>query len=86
MVTFSKKMQIAGFYHKLETRAPQSYRNFNTWLGDPVRAMQAGVILEQIRADKLLDNVTITGNYLMDGLNQIQVLSYPLSAPPDRPP
>lgn len=27
-VTFSKKMQAAGFFHKLETRPSQPYRNF----------------------------------------------------------
>jgi hypothetical protein len=27
-VTFSKKMQAAGFYHRLETRPSQPYRNF----------------------------------------------------------
>jgi 4-aminobutyrate aminotransferase/(S)-3-amino-2-methylpropionate transaminase len=32
MVTFSKKMQAAGFYHNLPLRPSQSYRNFNTWM------------------------------------------------------
>lgn len=31
IVTFSKKMQSGGVFHKLETRAPHPYRNFNTW-------------------------------------------------------
>ncbi len=32
MVTFSKKMQGAGFYHNFELRPNQTYRNFNTWM------------------------------------------------------
>ncbi len=31
VVTFSKKMQIGGFYHKLQFRPDQEYRVFNTW-------------------------------------------------------
>src|SRR5688500_14756988 len=30
-VTFSKKMQAAGYYHNLDLRPGESYRNFNTW-------------------------------------------------------
>jgi 4-aminobutyrate aminotransferase/(S)-3-amino-2-methylpropionate transaminase len=31
-VTFSKKMQAAGFYHKAETTPNAPYRNYNTWM------------------------------------------------------
>ena len=31
-VTFSKKMQAAGVYHKKETRPNAPYRNYNTWM------------------------------------------------------
>jgi 4-aminobutyrate aminotransferase / (S)-3-amino-2-methylpropionate transaminase len=64
MVTFSKKFQSAGFYHKDILRPNQSYRNFNTWLGDPVRAMQSVVIVSQINRLDLLSNVQTTGEYL----------------------
>ena len=33
-------LQAAGFYHNLDTRPSEPYRNFNTWMGDPVRALQ----------------------------------------------
>jgi len=72
IVTFSKKMQAAGFYHSMETRPSEGYRNFNTWLGDPVRAMQAGVIIEEIQKRNLIRNVQVTGAYLKDGLNALQ--------------
>nr|NVI72107.1 putative 4-aminobutyrate aminotransferase, mitochondrial-like protein [Cucujiformia] len=34
IVTFSKKMLTGGFYHNLDMRPQQSYRVFNTWMGD----------------------------------------------------
>jgi 4-aminobutyrate aminotransferase / (S)-3-amino-2-methylpropionate transaminase len=34
IVTFAKKMQIAGFYHSIDLRPSQPYRNFNTWMGN----------------------------------------------------
>lgn len=40
MVTFSKKAQAAGFYYgKSDLRPKQAYRQFNTWMGDPARAI-----------------------------------------------
>ncbi|CAK7237843.1 4-aminobutyrate transaminase [Sporothrix bragantina] len=40
MVTFSKKAQAAGFYYRDPSLRPgQPYRQFNTWMGDPVRAL-----------------------------------------------
>nr|NVI72071.1 putative 4-aminobutyrate aminotransferase, mitochondrial-like protein [Cucujiformia] len=35
IVTFSKKMLIGGYFHTPEMRVDQSYRVFNTWMGDP---------------------------------------------------
>ncbi|EGG16939.1 4-aminobutyrate transaminase [Cavenderia fasciculata] len=72
IVTFSKKMQAAGFYHNIEFRPSESYRNFNTWMGDPLRALELEVVVEQIKKNHLLDNVAITGKYLKDGLDEFQ--------------
>ncbi|KAJ3297124.1 hypothetical protein HK104_000838 [Borealophlyctis nickersoniae] len=71
MVTFSKKMQAAGFYHNIELRPSHAYRNFNTWLGDPIRAYEAEIILNEIRNHNLLDLVTQTGQYLLDNLDDL---------------
>jgi len=71
IVTFSKKMQAAGFYHNLEFRPSEPYRNFNTWMGDPIRALELETIVSQIKKDKLLENVQITGKYLIDGLHAL---------------
>jgi 4-aminobutyrate aminotransferase/(S)-3-amino-2-methylpropionate transaminase len=73
VVTFSKKMQAAGFYHNIDLRPSESYRNFNTWLGDPVRALQAKVIINEIADKKLLENTVITGDYLKSGLHTLEV-------------
>jgi len=75
-VTFAKKMQLAGFYHNLELRPSEGYRNFNTWCGDPVRALQAGVILKEIKEKKIMENVQITGTFLQNGLHQLET-KYP---------
>ena len=42
-VTFSKKMQVAGFYCKRDVLPSEAYRVFNTWMGDPVRVLQLEV-------------------------------------------
>eukprot|EP01130_Rhizamoeba_saxonica_P015173 TRINITY_DN6759_c0_g1_i1.p1 TRINITY_DN6759_c0_g1~~TRINITY_DN6759_c0_g1_i1.p1 ORF type:complete len:497 (+),score=110.18 TRINITY_DN6759_c0_g1_i1:15-1505(+) len=72
IVTFAKKMQAAGFYHNIEFRPQQGYRNFNTWMGDPIRALQLQTTLQVIKDLDLVENVKITGKYLHDGLNQLQ--------------
>ena len=35
IVSFSKKMQTGGFFHKTELRPKAPYRILNTWVGDP---------------------------------------------------
>ena len=69
MVTFSKKFQAAGFYLNQRLRPTQPYRLYNTWMGDPVRAMQAAAIVNEIQDKQLLDNVKSVGNYLQQHLN-----------------
>jgi len=72
VVTFSKKLQAAGFFHNVELRPNMGYRNFNTWLADPMRAMELQVISQTIQQHNLLENVTITGKYLMQQLAALQ--------------
>lgn len=71
IVTFSKKMQAAGFYHNIEFRPTESYRNFNTWMGDPIRALELEVVVNQIKKDNLLETVRITGEFLTQHLNTL---------------
>jgi 4-aminobutyrate aminotransferase/(S)-3-amino-2-methylpropionate transaminase len=57
MVTFSKKAQAAGFYHgKQNLRPKQAYRQFNTWMGDPARALIFISIYEEIGRLDLVQN------------------------------
>jgi len=72
IVTFAKKLQAAGFFHNVNFRPNMSYRNFNTWLGDPMRALQLKVIVDTIKQDHLLQNVQITGQYLLQQLTSLQ--------------
>ncbi|KAJ1919488.1 hypothetical protein H4219_001959 [Mycoemilia scoparia] len=73
MVTFSKKMQAAGFYHTSKLRPPHPMRNFNTWLGDPVRTIQAQALIKAIKEDNLLEQVQTVGKYLLGHLQPLGV-------------
>lgn len=70
-VTFSKKLQAAGFYHNLNLKPSLPYRNFNTWLGDPTRALQAREILRVVREDHLLENTAKVGGYIYENLEKL---------------
>jgi 4-aminobutyrate aminotransferase / (S)-3-amino-2-methylpropionate transaminase len=65
LVTFSKKMQLGGYYSTEEYAAREPYRIFNTFLGDPFRGAQLEVIMEIIEKGGLLDLVRATGELLV---------------------
>jgi len=73
MVTFSKKMQIAGFYtRKLEDdsfRPSAAYRQFNTWMGSPIAVILLKAIVEQVQKHRLLENVTAVGGAIQQNLS-----------------
>ena len=71
IVPFAKKAQISGFL--LKELIPQfPFQIFNTWMGDATRTMLLTEILKIIFEDKLIDNVSKTGNYLFNNLNDLQ--------------
>lgn len=72
IVTFSKKMQLGGYFHTKEFTPTQEYRVFNTWLGDPSKLLLLEAILNVIKRDNLLKNVNHTGNILKKGLMDVQ--------------
>lgn len=72
IVTFSKKMQIGGYFHTKEFRPDQEYRIFNTWCGDPGKLIILEGVLEVIKRDNLLENVRKTGDVLLKGLLEAQ--------------
>ncbi|KAI1661907.1 4-aminobutyrate aminotransferase [Daldinia decipiens] len=69
MVTFSKKAQTAGFYYGDPTLRPNKpYRQFNTWMGDPARALLFRAIIEEIQQHDLVGNTARVGDYLFGKL------------------
>ncbi|CAG0924182.1 unnamed protein product, partial [Notodromas monacha] len=72
IVTFSKKMLTGGFYLSKKYRPKQGYRVFNTWMGDPGKMLLLEAVLQTIKTENLLDNVTKTGNHLLKGLEDLQ--------------
>lgn len=72
MVTFSKKAQTAGYYYGNPALRPNKpYRQFNTWMGDPSRALIFRGIIEEIERLGLVENTRITGDYLYAGLERL---------------
>ena len=71
IVTFSKKMQLGGYYCTDAYAADEPYRIFNTFLGDPLRGAQLEVIVEIIERDALIAGARTTGALLVRGLEAI---------------
>jgi 4-aminobutyrate aminotransferase/(S)-3-amino-2-methylpropionate transaminase len=72
MVTFSKKAQTAGYYYGNPALRPNKpYRQFNTWMGDPARALIFRGIIDEVERLGLVENTRITGDYLYGGLQRL---------------
>lgn len=73
MVTFSKKAQAAGYYFaNPDLRPNKPYRQFNTWMGDPTRAILFRSIYEEIQRLNLVENTAKVGDYLYGKLAALQ--------------
>ncbi|XP_053987505.1 4-aminobutyrate aminotransferase, mitochondrial [Hylaeus volcanicus] len=72
VVTFSKKMQLGGYYHVEPLKPKQSYRVFNTWMGDPSKIILLEAVLETIMKENLLERVTRVGDYMIKQLTTLQ--------------
>lgn len=53
-------------------RPKQSYRVFNTWMGDPSKIILLEAVLETIRKENLLHRVTTVGDYMLKQLTSLQ--------------
>uniref|UniRef100_A0A3P9NNI4 4-aminobutyrate aminotransferase, mitochondrial n=1 Tax=Poecilia reticulata TaxID=8081 RepID=A0A3P9NNI4_POERE len=73
IVSFSKKLLTGGYYQKEEL---QPYRIFNTWMGDPSKNLFLVEVLNVIRRENLLEEVTRSGKALLNGLYELQA-QYP---------
>ena len=64
-------MQAAGFYHNLDTRPSLPYRNYNTWMGDPTRTLQAREIIRAVKKHDLVAKTAEVGAYIYKGLESL---------------
>ncbi|GAB1320235.1 4-aminobutyrate transaminase [Madurella fahalii] len=72
MVTFSKKAQTAGYYFgNPELRPNKPYRQFNTWMGDPARALLFRAIIQEMERLGLVENTRRVGDYLFGRLEAL---------------
>lgn len=72
MVTFSKKFQAAGFYFRNPKLQPaQPFRQFNTWCGDPSKALIARTIYQEIEKHGLVQKTAEVGDYLYASLKTL---------------
>lgn len=72
VVTFSKKMLTGGFYHNLDYKPSQSYRIYNTWMGDPSKLLLLEAFLNVVKKQNLLNQVNIVGAKLKSGLHECE--------------
>jgi len=72
MVTFSKKAQTAGYYFGDSALRPnKAFRQFNTWMGDPSKAIIFRAIIEEINRLDLVKHTAATGEFLYEGLDTL---------------
>ncbi|XP_064602101.1 4-aminobutyrate aminotransferase, mitochondrial-like [Liolophura sinensis] len=72
LVTFSKKMLTGGFFFKDQFRSKEPYRIFNTWVGDPAKIVLLEEVVKVIKEQNLLNNVQLTGQKFLSGLQNAQ--------------
>lgn len=74
IVTFAKKMQIAGYFCTEKYKPDKPYQIYNTWLGDPVRLTMANTIAKVIHYEGLLERVRDVGEYMMSEMKNMHHL------------
>jgi 4-aminobutyrate aminotransferase/(S)-3-amino-2-methylpropionate transaminase len=72
LMTFSKKALTGGFYYADHMTLHQGFRVFNTWMGDPTKALQLKAVLETMERDNLLENVKVAGEELQSILKEFE--------------
>uniref|UniRef100_A0A3Q0SJY6 4-aminobutyrate aminotransferase n=1 Tax=Amphilophus citrinellus TaxID=61819 RepID=A0A3Q0SJY6_AMPCI len=60
------------FFRRLRNIARKPYRIFNTWMGDPSKNLFLSEVLNVIRRENLLEEVTRSGKALLNGLCELQ--------------
>ncbi|XP_037813046.1 4-aminobutyrate aminotransferase, mitochondrial [Lucilia sericata] len=72
VVTFSKKMQLGGYFHNSTFRPKEAYRIFNTWMGEPAKILMLEQVIKTIKQDNLLEQVNKSGKVLKSGLLDLE--------------
>ncbi|KAI3384173.1 hypothetical protein SNEBB_008207 [Seison nebaliae] len=73
MVSFGKKMLIAGYYCKPEFMDIEAFRILNTWMGEPSKMLMLKNVMEEVEDKKILDQVQKSGKLLLDSLSDLCV-------------
>lgn len=72
-VTFSKKAQTGGYYYSRPDLRPNlPFRQFNTWMGDPARAVLFRAIIKEVERLNLVEHTARTGDYLYAELERLR--------------
>jgi 4-aminobutyrate aminotransferase / (S)-3-amino-2-methylpropionate transaminase len=71
IVTFSKKLQVSGFYYKSHVKVDEPELLYNTYNSDHLRILNFKAIWDVIQSDKLLAAAQTTGMALKVGLSDL---------------
>jgi len=72
IVTFAKKMTVAGFYFRPQMSNNWGPSVFNTWVGDPGRLVILDAILKTVEEENLIENVNEVGDYVKQELRKLE--------------
>jgi 4-aminobutyrate aminotransferase / (S)-3-amino-2-methylpropionate transaminase len=72
IITFSKKMQMSGYFCKSEFKTDSPFQTFNTWMGDPFKIILSNHIYNIIVEENLLESSKNTGKYLIEQLLKVE--------------
>ncbi|XP_063238975.1 LOW QUALITY PROTEIN: 4-aminobutyrate aminotransferase, mitochondrial [Bacillus rossius redtenbacheri] len=72
IVTFSKKMQLGGYYLSPDFQPQLPYRVFNTWMGEPAKLLLLQGVVSVVKRDGLLALVRSSGERLRAGLLRLE--------------
>ena len=67
-IFYSKRMQVAGYYHAHKDSLTTPYRVYNTWMGDPAKLLLLEATLQVMKSEKLVEATVTTGKFFKAGL------------------
>lgn len=76
LVTFAKKMFTGGFYFSDDIKWAESFRIFNTWMGDPSKFPMLERTLDTVKSQNLVKQANDMGKDLLATMKDLEV-QYP---------